>query len=106
MRSTWAEPIASFLKLGCLSFGGPVAHLSYLHHEFVLRRRWLDDAAYADLVALCQFLPGPSSGQIVFALGMRRAGLAGALVAALCFTLALAACAIVLLAAAVGEWLH
>lgn len=78
---------AVFLRLGCTSFGGPVAHLGYLREEFVVRRRWLDDAAYADLVALCQFLPGPASSQVVYALGMQRAGLAGALIASACFTL-------------------
>ncbi len=76
-----------FLRLGCTSFGGPVAHLGYLREEFVVRRRWLDDAAFADVVALCQFLPGPASSQVVYALGMQRAGLAGALVASACFTL-------------------
>lgn len=75
-----------FLRLGCLSFGGPIAHLGYFREEFVERRRWVDDAHYADVVALCQFLPGPASSQVVFALGMQRAGLAGALVASLCFT--------------------
>jgi chromate transporter len=77
----------AFLRLGCLSFGGPIAHLGYLRAEFVERRRWLDDAHYGDLVALCQFLPGPASSQVVFALGMQRAGLLGALVASVCFTL-------------------
>ncbi len=81
------EIAGAFLRLGCTSFGGPVAHLGYLREEFVVRRRWLDDAAYADLVALCQFLPGPASSQVVYALGMRRAGLAGALIASACFTL-------------------
>lgn len=76
-----------FLKLGCISFGGPVAHPSYLRDEFVIRRRWLDDVAYADLVALCQFLPGPASSQLVYALGMQRAGIADAFLASLCFTL-------------------
>ena len=76
-----------FLRLGCVSFGGPVAHLAHLRAEFVARRAWVDDAEYADLVALCQFLPGPASSQVVFALGMRRAGLAGALLASVCFTL-------------------
>lgn len=76
-----------FLRLGCTSFGGPVAHLGYLREEFVVRRRWLDDVAFADLVALCQFLPGPASSQVVYALGMQRAGLSGALVASACFTL-------------------
>lgn len=86
-----AELSLAFLRLGCLSFGGPVAHLGYLRTEFVERRRWLDDAEYADLVALCQFLPGPASSQTVFALGMRRAGIVGALVASACFTLPSAA---------------
>ena len=81
----------AFLRLGLTSFGGPVAHLGYFRREFVEKRRWLDDAAYADLVALCQFLPGPASSQVVFAIGMRRAGLAGALVASACFMLPSAA---------------
>lgn len=85
--SALAEVGAVFLKLGLTSFGGPVAHLGYLHEEIVRRRRWVDEADYADLVALCQFLPGPASSQLVFALGMRRAGLAGALVASAGFTL-------------------
>jgi len=84
---TLPEIAGAFLKLGCISFGGPVAHLGYLHEEFVRRRRWLDEDAYGDLVALCQFLPGPASSQLVFALGQRRGGLAGALLASLCFTL-------------------
>jgi chromate transporter len=81
------EVIRAFFKLGCISFGGPVAHISYLREEFVNKRRWLDDAAYGDLVALCQFLPGPASSQVVFALGMQRAGWLGGLLASLCFTL-------------------
>jgi chromate transporter len=81
------EVAGVFLRLGCLSFGGPVAHLGFLRAEFVEKRRWLDDARYGDLVALCQFLPGPASSQVVFALGMLRAGLPGALVASACFTL-------------------
>jgi len=80
-----AETGAAFIKLGCVSFGGPVAHLGYFRTEFVEKRRWLNDDAYADLVALCQFLPGPASSQVVFALGMQRAGLAGALLASICF---------------------
>ncbi|HVY70759.1 MAG TPA: chromate efflux transporter [Verrucomicrobiae bacterium] len=75
-----------FLKLGLISFGGPVAHLAYFREEFVRRRAWLSDLDYADLVALCQSLPGPASSQVVFALGMRRAGWPGALAAAACFT--------------------
>lgn len=82
-----SEVFRAFLKLGLISFGGPVAHLGYFHEEFVVKRRWLDDAAYGDLVALCQFLPGPASSQVAFALGMRRAGFFGALVASFCFTL-------------------
>ncbi len=76
-----------FLKLGVTSFGGPVAHLGYFQHEIVRRRGWLDEAEFADLVALCNFLPGPASSQVVFAVGMRRAGLLGALAASICFTL-------------------
>ena len=82
-----AEVARVFLRLGLTSFGGPIAHLGYLHEEIVHRRRWLEETDYADLVALCQFLPGPASSQVVFALGQRRAGLPGALVASLCFTL-------------------
>lgn len=86
-RGRLAEVGWAFLRLGCLSFGGPIAHLGYLRAELVVRRRWLDDAHYGDLVALCQFLPGPASSQVVFALGMHRAGLLGALLASACFTL-------------------
>lgn len=82
-----AELALIFLRLGCTSFGGPIAHLGYLRAELVDKRKWLEDAHYADLVALCQFLPGPASSQLVFALGMQRAGLAGALLASACFTL-------------------
>lgn len=76
-----------FLQLGLTSFGGPVAHLGYFRSEFVERRQWLSDRAYADLVALCQFLPGPASSQVGMALGYGRAGHAGALAAWLGFTL-------------------
>jgi len=86
-RGSVAEVFAVFLRLGCTSFGGPVAHLGYFRTEFVERRRWLDDAAYADLVALCQFLPGPASSQTGFALGLMRAGWAGGLAAFVGFTL-------------------
>jgi len=84
---TLAELAWAFLRLGCISFGGPIAHLGYLRAEFVVKRSWLDDARYGDLVALSQFLPGPASSQVVFALGMQRAGLLGALLASACFTL-------------------
>lgn len=70
-----------FLRLGLTSFGGPVAHLGYFREAFVERRGWLSDRAYADLVALCQFLPGPASSQVGMALGLKRAGFAGMLAA-------------------------
>ncbi|MBS0507362.1 MAG: chromate efflux transporter [Proteobacteria bacterium] len=76
-----------FLRLGLTSFGGPVAHLGYFRAEFVARRRWLSENAYADLVALCQFLPGPASSQLGMALGLRQGGLAGALAAWVGFAL-------------------
>lgn len=76
-----------FLRLGLTAFGGPVAHLAYFHAEFVLRRRWLQEADYAELVALCQLLPGPASSQVGMAIGLRHAGLPGALAAWAGFTL-------------------
>lgn len=79
--STAGEILLAFLKLGLTSFGGPIAHLGYFRNELVLRRRWIDEAGYAELVALCQFLPGPASSQIGFALGLLRGGLTGALLA-------------------------
>jgi chromate transporter len=82
-----AEVGATFLKLGCVSFGGPIAHLGYFREELVEKRRWIDDAHYADLVALCNFLPGPASSQVVFALGVQRAGVLGGILASACFTL-------------------
>ncbi|MDF0602726.1 chromate efflux transporter [Psychromarinibacter sp. C21-152] len=81
------EVFAAFLKLGLTSFGGPIAHLGHFRDELVTRRRWLSDEAYADLVALCQFLPGPASSQVGFALGLFRAGWLGALAAFAAFTL-------------------
>src|SRR5271155_237702 len=81
------EALAVFLRLGCTSFGGPVAHLGYFRAEFVLRRKWLDEAAYADIVALCQFLPGPASSQVGMSIGILRAGLPGGLAAWLGFTM-------------------
>ena len=81
------EVFLAFLKLGLSAFGGPVAHIGYFRTEFVERRRWLDDTAYADTVALCQFLPGPASSQVGLALGARRAGPIGAAAAWLGFTL-------------------
>jgi chromate transporter len=80
------EVFAVFLRLGLTSFGGPIAHLGYFRDEFVGRRRWLDEKAYADLVALCQFLPGPASSQVGMSLGILRAGIPGALAAWIGFT--------------------
>lgn len=76
-----------FLTLGCTSFGGPTAHLGYFRTEFVTRRRWLSDEAFADMVALSQFLPGPGSSQVGFGIGLTRAGLPGAIAAFIGFTL-------------------
>lgn len=81
------EVFKAFLLLGLTSFGGPVAHLGYFRTEFVVRRQWLSEQAYADLVALCQFLPGPASSQVGFALGLMRGGPWGAAMAWLAFTL-------------------
>ena len=75
-----------FLRLGLTSFGGPIAHLAYYREAFVVKRRWLDERGYADLVALCQFLPGPASSQVSFAVGILRGGLPGGLLAWLAFT--------------------
>lgn len=86
-KGTAGEVLAAFLKLGLTSFGGPIAHLGYFRDEFVTRRRWIDEAGYADLVALCQFLPGPASSQVGFALGLLRGGPLGALAAWAAFTL-------------------
>jgi chromate transporter len=100
-------------RLGLTSFGGPIAHLGYFHEEYVKRRHWLDERSYADLVALCQFLPGPASSQVGIAIGIARGGLPGALAAWLGFTLpsALALIAFALGISAVGGtagtgWLH
>lgn len=86
-KGTIAEVFAAFLKLGLASFGGPVAHLGYFRREFVERRRWLSETAFADLIGLCQFLPGPASSQTGFALGLMRAGPLGGLAAWAAFTL-------------------
>ncbi|EJZ18077.1 chromate efflux transporter [Rhizobium sp. Pop5] len=94
------EVLRVFLKLGLTSFGGPIAHLGYFRDELVLRRKWIDEAGYADLVALCQFLPGPASSQVGFSLGVLRGnGLAGGLAAWCGFTLP---SAFILLAFALG----
>jgi chromate transporter len=112
-RGGVGEVFAVFLRLGLTSFGGPVAHLGYFHEEFVVRRGWLDEKSYVDLVALCQFLPGPASSQVGIAVGLSRAGYPGALAAWLGFTLP-SAVAMVLFAygvSVVGDdagsgWLH
>ena len=112
-KSGVSEVFLVFLRLGLTSFGGPVAHLGYFREEFVARRKWLDERAYADIVALCQFLPGPASSKVGMAVGLSRAGYAGALAAWTAFTLP-SALALVLFAfgvAALGDpagstWLH
>jgi chromate transporter len=86
-RSRAAEVLRAFLKMGLVSFGGPVAHIGYFREEFVVRRRWLDDAVFSDLVGLCQFLPGPASSQLGFSIGLMRGGYLGGLAAWTGFTL-------------------
>lgn len=107
------EVLLIFLRLGLTSFGGPIAHLSYFHDEFVRKRKWFDEHAYADLVALCQFLPGPASSQVGIAIGLSRAGLLGAIAAWIGFTLPSALLLIAfafgvsaLQGSTAGGWLH
>lgn len=97
------EVLLAFLRLGLTSFGGPVAHLGYFRAEFVERRRWLDDPAYTELVALCQFLPGPASSQVGMALGLQRAGWLGLLAAWTGFTLPSAA-VLIAFAYGISQW--
>jgi chromate transporter len=112
-KEPWYTVFLAFLRLGVTSFGGPVAHLGYFRAEFVTRRRWLGEAAYGDIVALCQFLPGPASSQVGITLGILRAGLTGGFAAWLGFT-APSAVALVLFAYGIGRlgdiaqsaWLH
>lgn len=85
-RGSAANVFWTFLRLGLTSFGGPIAHFSYIFAECVEKQRWIDEKTYADLVALCQFVPGPASSQLGFALGLRRAGLLGGLAAFIGFT--------------------
>ncbi|WP_025690781.1 chromate transporter [Paenibacillus zanthoxyli] len=85
--SALLEVLKVSAKLGLTSFGGPIAHLGYFHNEYIRRRKWMDERSYADLVALCQFLPGPASSQVGIGIGVLRAGLIGGLVAWLGFTL-------------------
>lgn len=101
-RNPWAIFLV-FLRLGLTSFGGPIAHLGYFRDEFVTRRQWLTERSYADLVALCQFLPGPASSQVGMALGLSRGGYAGALAAWAGFTLP-SAIALILLALGMASW--
>lgn len=102
---TPAEVFRIFTRLGLTSFGGPIAHLGYFHEELVKRRRWMDDQNYADLVALCQFLPGPASSQVGIGIGISRAGILGGFAAWLGFTLpsAVALVAFALGVAAMGD---
>ena len=86
MNRTFIEILWIFLKLGCTSFGGPVAHLGYFRNEFVERRKWLSETKFADMIALCQFLPGPASSQVGFCIGIHRGGIAGGFLAWLGFT--------------------
>jgi len=113
-KSRWAalEVLGVALRLGLTSFGGPIAHLGYFREEYVVQRRWLDETSYADVVALCQFLPGPASSQVGIAIGYIRAGMAGGLAAWIGFTLP-SALALVMFAYGVEEfdvidagWLH
>jgi chromate transporter len=100
VRGSAREVFAAFLKLGLTSFGGPIAHLGYFRNEFVERRKWLDETTYAELVALCQFLPGPASSQVGFSLGILRGnGLLGGLAAWFAFT---TPSALILIAFAMG----
>lgn len=112
-RGGVAEVLRIFLRLGLTSFGGPVAHLGYFRAEFIARRAWLDEPSYADIVALCQFLPGPASSQVAVSLGILRAGLAGGFAAWLGFSLPSAAALIIFATSlrALGDlghapWLH
>src|SRR5712691_11281122 len=86
-QGSFLEVLTAFTRLGLTSFGGPVAHLGYFREEFVSRRKWVDEQTYADLLGLCQFLPGPASSQVGISLGITRAGLLGGLAAWLGFTL-------------------
>lgn len=112
-RRDFLEVLWAFLRLGMTSFGGPIAHLSYFRAEFVERRKWLDESAYSDIIALCQFLPGPASSQAGIVLGILRAGLPGGFAAWLGFT-APSALALIAFAYGVGAlgdiahvaWLH
>ncbi len=108
----WLEILAVSAKLGITSFGGPIAHLGYFHDEYIRRRKWMDERSYADLVALCQFLPGPASSQVGIGIGVMRAGLLGGIAAWIGFTIpsvmALVLFSILLQSFDVGNagWIH
>lgn len=109
---TWFEIFFVSLKLGLTSFGGPIAHLGYFHEEYIRRRKWLDEKSYAELVALCQFLPGPASSQVGIGIGIMRGGLFGGIISFLGFTMP-SVLALIIFALFVGElnvsnmgWIH
>jgi chromate transporter len=112
-QGSFLEVLWVATRLGLTSFGGPIAHLGYFHEEYVKGRKWIDEQSYADLVALCQFLPGPASSQVSIAIGITRAGLAGGFAAWLGFTLP-SALALIAFAFGIGAfadtadagWLH
>ncbi|MFC3746990.1 chromate transporter [Paenibacillus sp. GCM10012306] len=111
-KSSILEILAASTKLGLTSFGGPIAHLGYFRDEYVKRRKWLDEKSYADLVALCQFLPGPASSQVGISIGMMRGGLLGGIASWIGFTLP-SALALMIFALALNNydvgnagWLH
>src|SRR5918999_281777 len=112
-HGTFLEVLWVSTRLGLTSFGGPIAHLGYFHEEYVERRKWIDEQSYADLVALCQFLPGPASSQVSIAIGILRARFLGGLAAWIGFTLP-SALALIAFAFGVGAfagagdagWLH
>lgn len=85
--TTWLEILIVSFKLGLTSFGGPIAHLAYFHEEYIRRRKWMNEKSYADLVALCQFLPGPASSQVGIGIGVMRGGILGGIISFLGFTL-------------------
>jgi chromate transporter len=112
-QGSFLEVLWVATRLGLTSFGGPIAHLGYFHEEYVKRRKWIDEQSYADLMALCQFLPGPASSQVSIAIGIARAGLPGGFAAWLGFTLP-SALALIAFAFGIGTfadaagagWLH
>jgi chromate transporter len=112
-KGSFLEVLWVSTRLGLTSFGGPIAHLGYFHEEYVKRKKWIDEQSYADLVALCQFLPGPASSQVGIAIGIARARLLGGIAAWIGFTLP-SALALIAFAFGIGAfasaadagWLH